>query len=65
MENGKKYLENYTNTSLTSKQLFIHRNSLQYRIEKFEEKTNLNLKMFTDAMFAYYACLDFEYIDEN
>ncbi|MBE6184754.1 MAG: PucR family transcriptional regulator [Bacillus sp. (in: Bacteria)] len=61
----KKYLENYTNTSLTSKQLFIHRNSLQYRIEKFEEKTNLNLKMFTDAMFAYYACLDFEYIDEN
>lgn len=54
----KRYLENFANASLTAKQLFIHRNSLQYRIEKFEEKTGLNLKHFTDAIFAYFACLE-------
>nr|WP_017552775.1 helix-turn-helix domain-containing protein [Heyndrickxia coagulans] len=54
----KRYLENFANASLTAKQLFIHRNSLQYRIEKFEEKTGLDLKHFTDAIFAYFVCLE-------
>ncbi|WP_018662291.1 PucR family transcriptional regulator [Heyndrickxia acidiproducens] len=55
----KLYLENFSNASLTAKQLFIHRNSLQYRIEKFEEKSGLHLRNFNSAMLAYFACLVF------
>ncbi|GER65826.1 hypothetical protein BpJC7_12930 [Weizmannia acidilactici] len=60
LQTVKLYLENFTNASLTAKQLFIHRNSLQYRIEKFEEKSGLNLKNFTSAMLAYLACLQIQ-----
>lgn len=55
----KLYLENHSNTSLTAKQLFMHRNSLQYKIDKFIEKTGIDLKSFSGAMTAYLACLDY------
>lgn len=59
----KLYLENQTNASLTAKQLFLHRNSLQYRIDKFTEKTGFDLKSFATSVIVYLACLDFEYFD--
>ncbi|WLD94041.1 CdaR family transcriptional regulator [Alkalihalobacillus sp. AL-G] len=41
------------NYSLAAKNLFIHRNSLQYRMDKFSEKTGLDLKETPDAVTAY------------
>ncbi|GIN87197.1 hypothetical protein J6TS2_35830 [Heyndrickxia sporothermodurans] len=57
----KLYLENHSNASLTAKQLFLHRNSLQYRIDKFTDKTGFDLKSFPHAVIVYLACLDYEY----
>jgi DNA-binding PucR family transcriptional regulator len=56
----KLYVENNSNASLTAKQLFMHRNSLQYRIDKFTERTGFDLKSFKDAVTVYLACLDFK-----
>ncbi|MFS0784031.1 PucR family transcriptional regulator [Bacillus sp. 1P06AnD] len=53
----KTYISLNRNASLASKQLFIHRNSLQYRIDKFSEKTNLDMKQFSDSLVAYLAIL--------
>lgn len=51
------FLENNSNTSLAAKKLYVHRNTLQYRIDKFTEKTRINLKEFPSAITAYLACL--------
>ncbi|WP_019240355.1 MULTISPECIES: PucR family transcriptional regulator [Bacillus] len=53
----KTYLTLNRNATLTAKQLFIHRNSLQYRIDKFTEKTDLDIKNFHDAMLVYICIL--------
>ncbi|MED4206038.1 PucR family transcriptional regulator [Neobacillus mesonae] len=57
----KIFLENNLNASLTAKKLYIHRNTLQYRIDKFTEKTGINLKDFYGAFTVFLACLIFEY----
>jgi DNA-binding PucR family transcriptional regulator len=54
------YLENNLNASLTAKKLYIHRNTLQYRIDKFTEKTGIQLKDFHGAFTVFLACLIFE-----
>lgn len=41
------------NISSTSKKLFIHRNTLQYQIEKFQHQTGFNLKNMNDLVFCY------------
>jgi sugar diacid utilization regulator len=56
----KVFLENNLNASLTSKKLFIHRNTLQYRIDKFIDKTGVQLKDFYGAFTVFLACLLFE-----
>lgn len=45
------------NVSLTAKQLYLHRNSLQYRIDKFIEETNIDLRQFHHALALYFALL--------
>lgn len=45
--------QNAGNLSSAAKQLFIHRNTLQYRLEKFHEATNLNLKNMDDLVLCY------------
>ncbi|WP_338470797.1 helix-turn-helix domain-containing protein [Niallia sp. XMNu-256] len=50
-------LQNQSNVSLAAKRLFIHRNTLQYRIDKFSEKTGINLKDYHSALTVYFACL--------
>ena len=42
-------LENNLNLSETSRNAFIHRNTLVYRIEKVQKLTGLNIKNFEDA----------------
>jgi DNA-binding PucR family transcriptional regulator len=53
----KAFLENGSNATLTAKKLYIHRNTLQYRLDKFSEKTGVNLKDFNNAVTVYLACL--------
>lgn len=56
----KVFLENNSNASVTAKKLYIHRNTLQYRIDKFLEKTGIGLKDFHGAFTVFLACLLFE-----
>lgn len=45
-----KFFENNLNVSETSRQLFIHRNTLVCRIEKLQKATGLDIRTFEDAM---------------
>lgn len=45
-----KFFENNLNISETSRQLFVHRNTLVYRIEKIQKATGLDLRKFDDAL---------------
>lgn len=44
---------NQRNLTEAAKALYLHRNTLQYRIAKFEEKTHLSLKESNDLALAY------------
>ncbi len=46
----KKLFENNLNISETARQLFIHRNTLVYRLERIEKKLGLDIRTFEDAM---------------
>lgn len=45
-----KFFENNLNVSETSRQLFIHRNTLVYRLDKLQKTTGLDLRTFEDAI---------------
>lgn len=45
-----KFFDNSLNVSETSRQLFIHRNTLMYRIEKLQKATGLDVRVFDDAL---------------
>lgn len=45
-----KFFENNLNVSETSRQLFVHRNTLVYRLEKLEKSTGLDIRTFEDAL---------------
>lgn len=45
-----KFFENSLNVSETSRQLYIHRNTLVYRLDKLQKSTNLDLRVFEDAI---------------
>lgn len=53
----KVYLESNMNLTLAAKKLFIHRNSLQYRVDKFIEKTGIDVKQFENAVSVYLSLL--------
>ncbi|MDN4075762.1 PucR family transcriptional regulator [Fictibacillus terranigra] len=56
----KVYLECNMNLSMAAKKLYIHRNSLQYRVDKFIEKTGIDVKQFKPAMAVYQALISRE-----
>lgn len=45
-----KFFENNLNISETSRQLFLHRNTLVYRIEKLQKSIGLDIRTFDDAL---------------
>ncbi|MEH7112557.1 helix-turn-helix domain-containing protein [Neobacillus niacini] len=57
----KVFLENNLNASMTAKKLYVHRNTLQYRLDKFIDKTGVQLKDFYGAFTVFLAILLFEY----
>ncbi len=47
---AEAFLNNDLNVSLTSRELYMHRNTLIYRIDKIERETGLDIKKFSDAV---------------
>ena len=45
-----KFFENSLNVSETARQLYIHRNTLVYRLDKVHKATGLDLRVFEDAI---------------
>ncbi len=46
----QKFFENNLNVSETSRKLFVHRNTLVYRLDKIKKLTGLDLREFDDAI---------------
>jgi carbohydrate diacid regulator len=61
----QKYFENDLNISETSRQLYVHRNTLVYRLDKIQKLTGLNLNKFDDAIVLKIAMLVKKFIDKN
>ncbi|UTR09208.1 helix-turn-helix domain-containing protein [Evansella sp. LMS18] len=53
LESVKVYLECNMNTSMAAKKLYMHRNTVQYRVDKFIEKTSIDIKRFPNAVAVY------------
>ncbi|MFC0470617.1 PucR family transcriptional regulator [Halalkalibacter kiskunsagensis] len=53
----KVYLDCNMNVSLAAKKLYLHRNTLQYRVDKFIEKTGIDIKHFGNAVSIYLALM--------
>lgn len=47
---AEAFLENNLNASETSRKLFLHRNTLTYRLDKIEKETGLDIRKFSDAI---------------
>lgn len=45
-----KFFDNNLNVSETSRQLYVHRNTLVYRLEKLQKSTGLDIRVFDDAL---------------
>ena len=45
-----KFFENNLNVSETSRKLYVHRNTLVYRLEKIKKLTGLDLREFDHAI---------------
>ncbi|MGB0203148.1 MAG: helix-turn-helix domain-containing protein, partial [Acholeplasmataceae bacterium] len=48
------YLESNQNMITASKELFIHRNTLMMRLEKFNDATGFDMKSFKDGFLMYH-----------
>ncbi len=61
---GLNFIENGLNISKTSNSLFLHRNTLIYRLEKIKEILNLDLKNFKDSFIFYISAKSFLYFNK-
>ncbi len=50
MLTGDAFLSNNLNVSETAREMYIHRNTLIYRIDKIERLTGLDIRKFSDAL---------------
>lgn len=65
MDTIQKFFENNLNISETSRQLYIHRNTLVYRLDKIQKSTGLDIKMFDDAIIFKVAIMVKKYLESN
>ena len=59
----RTFFENNLNLSETSRKLYVHRNTLVYRLDKLEKKYGLDIKTFEDALTFKLAMLVTDYIN--
>ena len=59
------FFENNLNVSETSRKLFVHRNTLVYRLEKIRKLTGLDLREFDDAIVFKVALMVKKYLSAN
>ncbi len=50
LNTAESFLQSSLNVSETSRNLFMHRNTLLYRLDKIEKATGLNIRSFSDAV---------------
>ena len=50
LNTAEEFLQSSLNVSETSRKLYIHRNTLLYRLDKIEKATGLNIRQFPDAV---------------
>ena len=60
-----KFFENSLNVSETSRKLFVHRNTLVYRLEKIRKLTGLDLRQFDHAIVFRVALMVRQYLDSR
>lgn len=63
LETINKFFENNLNVSETSRKLYVHRNTLVYRLEKIKKLTGLDLREFDDAIVFKVAMMVKQYLD--
>ena len=61
----QKFFENSLNVSETSRKLFVHRNTLVYRLEKIKKLTWLDLREFDHAIVFKIALMVKKYLSSN
>ena len=61
----QRFFENNLNVSETSRGLFVHRNTLVYRLEKIKKLTGLDLREFDDAIVFKVALMVKKYMNSN
>ena len=61
----KKFFENNLNVSETARKLFVHRNTLVYRLEKIKKLTGLDLREFDDAIVFKVALMVQKYLNSS
>ena len=50
IETAEEFLDNSLNVSETARKLYLHRNTLTYRLDKIERATGLNIRKFQEAV---------------
>ena len=60
-----KFFENNLNVSETSRKLFVHRNTLVYRLEKIKKLTGLDLRQFDHAIVFKVALMVRQYLSSR
>lgn len=61
----QRFFENSLNVSETSRKLFVHRNTLVYRLEKIKKLTGLDLREFDHAIIFKIALMVKKYLSAN
>ena len=61
----QKFFENNLNVSETSRKLFVHRNTLVYRLEKIKKLTGLDLREFDHAIIFKIALMVKKYLSSE
>lgn len=61
----QKFFENNLNVSETSRKLFVHRNTLVYRLDKIKKLTGLDLREFESAIVFKVALMVHKYLEEK
>ena len=63
LETINRFFENNLNVSETSRKLYVHRNTLVYRLEKIKKITGLDLREFDHAIVFKVAMMVKQYLD--